>query len=112
MLESLKKNDKIKDFVVSTLTEKTENTRTETEKLKVMGTNNARTVSDKCLTLMADMASFSTDGGIEATTDKFGKMIAEAKKLDLASNLDFTMTLQFIERLEKSGKISSAERVC
>ena len=30
LLKSLKKNDKIKDFVVSTLTEKTENDRTVT----------------------------------------------------------------------------------
>ena len=37
MLESLKKNDKIKDFVVNTLTEKTENDRMVTAILKVMG---------------------------------------------------------------------------
>ena len=35
--------------------------------------------------------------------------MAEVKKLDLANNLNFSMTLQFMERLEKSGKISSDE---
>ena len=37
--------------------------------------------------------------------------MAEVKKLDLANNLNFTMTLQFMERLEKSGKISSNEKM-
>ena len=32
--------------------------------------------------------------------------MAEIKKLDLAANLNFAMTLQFMERLDKSGKIS------
>ena len=111
MLESLKKNDKIKDFVVSTLTEKTENDRTVVAILRVMGEKYARTVSEKCLSLMADMANFKMEGGIEMTTDKFGKMMAEIKKLKLATNLNFAMTLQFMERLEKSGKISSDERM-
>ena len=111
MLESLKKNDKIKDFVVSTLTEKTENDRTIAAILRVMGEKYARTVSEKCLSLMADMANFKMEGGIEMTTDKFGKMMAEVKKLDLASNLNFAMTLQFMERLERSGKISCDERM-
>ena len=60
---------------------------------------------------MADMANFKTEGGIESTTDKFSKMMAEVKKLDLAANLNFAMTLQFMERLEKSGKIRSDERM-
>ena len=101
------KNDMIQDFEVNTLTEKTENDRRVIVILKVMGTKYARTVSEKCSTSMGDMVSFSTDGGIEATTDRFGKMRAEVYKLDLASNLDVVMTLQFMERLENSGKISS-----
>ena len=110
-MESLKKNDKIKDFVVNTLTEKTENDRTVTAILQVLGEKYARTVSEKCVSLMADMADFKMEGGIEVTTDKLGKIIAEVNKLDLAKNLDFTMTLQFMERLEKSGKISSDEKM-
>ena len=111
VLESLKKNDKIKDFVVNTLTEKTENDRMVTAILQVLGEKYARTVSEKCVSLMADMADFKMEGGIEVTTDKFGKMMAEVKKLDLANNLDFAMTLQFMERLKKSGQISSNEKM-
>ena len=88
---------------MSTLTEKTENDRKVAAILRVMAEKYARTVSEKCLSLMADMANFKTEGEIEMTTDKFGKMMVEVKKLDLAANLNFAMTLQFMERLEKSG---------
>ena len=37
--------------------------------------------------------------------------MAEVKKIDLAANLDYAMTLQFMDRLEKNGKISSDERM-
>ena len=107
----MKKNDEIKDFVVNTLTEKTENYRMVTAILQVLGEKYARTVSEKCVSSMADMADFNMEGGIEAMTDKFEKMMAEVMKLDLANNLDFAMTLQFMERLEKSLKISSNEKM-
>ena len=48
---------------------------------------------------MSDVANFKTEGGIESTIDKFGKMMTEVKKLDLAANLNFAMTLQFMERV-------------
>ena len=48
VLESLKKNDKIKDFVVSTLTEKTENDRKVVMILKVMAEKYEKTMSEKC----------------------------------------------------------------
>ena len=111
VMESLKKNDKIKDYVITTLAEKTENDRKVTAILKVMAEKYEKTMSEKRLPLMANMVNFMADKGIKNITDKFGKMMAEVKKLDLASNLDFTMTLQFIERLEKSGKIISDERM-
>ena len=38
-------------------------------------------------------------------------MMAEVKKIYLAGNLNFAMMLQFMERLEKNGKISSDERM-
>ena len=37
--------------------------------------------------------------------------MAEVRKLHLAVNLNFAMMLQFMERLEKNGKISSDERI-
>ena len=79
--------------------------------LEVMAEKYERTMSEKCLNLMAEMVNFKTEGGIENTTDRFGKMMVEVKKPDLAANLNFTMTLQFMERLGKNGKISSDERM-
>ena len=60
---------------------------------------------------MAEIVDFETDGGIESTTDRFGKMMAEARKLDLAANMNFAMTLQFMDRLEKNRKLSSDEKM-
>ena len=37
--------------------------------------------------------------------------MADLKKLELANNLNVTMTLQFIERLEKSEQVSSDEKM-
>ena len=87
MLESFKKNDKIKDFVVNVLTETTENDRKVAAILREMSEKFERTMSEKCLNLMAEIVNFKTDGGIESTTDRFGKMMAEVRKLDLAANL-------------------------
>merc|ERR1712112_437595 len=61
--------------------------------------------------LMSEIVNFKTEGGIENTVDRFGKMMAEVRKLDLAANLNFAMTLQFMERLEKNGKLSSDEKM-
>ena len=44
MIESLKKNDKIKDYVKSTLTEKTESDRKVTAILKVMAEKYEKTM--------------------------------------------------------------------
>ena len=37
---------------------------------------------------MAEMLNFKTEGGIENTSDRFGKMMVEVRKLDLAANLN------------------------
>ena len=93
------------------LTEKTENNRKVAAILRVMSEKFERTMSEKCLSLMSDIVNFKTEGGIENTVDRFGKMMAEVRKLDLAANLNFAMTLQFMDRLEKNGKLSSDEKM-
>ena len=37
-------------------------------------------------------------------------MIIQMKKIKLAENLDYAMGLQFLERLEKSGKVNAVEK--
>ena len=41
------------------------------------------------LNTMVEIGNFRTVGGIESTTDRFGKMMAELRKLDLAANMNF-----------------------
>merc|ERR1712120_33444 len=111
VMESLKKNDKIKDYVVSTLAEKTENNRKVTAILEVMAEKYERTESERCLGLMKQIVDFKVDGEIESIKDRFERMMTEANKVDLAANLEYALTLQFMDRLEKEGKISSDERM-
>ena len=42
--------------------------------------------------------------------ERFRDMIVEMKKIKLANNLDYAMGLQFLERLEKSGKVYAVEK--
>merc|ERR1712237_16162 len=79
VMESLKKNNQIKEYMIITLSEKTENDRRVTSILKVMPEKYEKTMSERCLSLMAEIVNFNTDGGIEKINDKFGRLIAEAK---------------------------------
>ena len=74
-MESLKKNDKIKNYVVNTLAEKTENDRKVSAILKVMAEKYERTESERCLALITEIANLKVDGGIENITDRFGRMM-------------------------------------
>merc|ERR1712082_346180 len=85
VMESLKKNDKIKDYVVKTLAEKTENNRKVLAILEVMAEKYERTESEKCLELMKEIVNFKVDGEIESITDRFERMMTETKKVDLAA---------------------------
>ena len=42
--------------------------------------------------------------------DRFIDMIVEMKKIKLANNLDYAIGLEFLERLEKSGKVNAVEK--
>ena len=57
--------------------------------------------------LMEEISEFKIDGDVEKILDKFEKMMVENNKIKLAQSLEYAMPLHFIDRLEKSGKISS-----
>ena len=40
--------------------------------------------------MMVEIVNFKAEGGIENITDRYAKMMAEVKKVDLAANLDYT----------------------
>ena len=51
-----------------------------------------------------------SDENVDKMIDRFGDMILEMKRIMLAENLDYAMELQFLERLEKSGKVNAVEK--
>ena len=97
--------------MVRTLAEKTENDRKVLAILEVMAEKYERTESERCLALMTEIVNFKVDGGIENITDRFERMMAEVKKVDLAKNLNNAMTPQFMDILKKESKIISDERM-
>ena len=112
LLESLKKNEVIKDFVVNTLVEKVGTTRTATRILEVMSEKFDKNMGEKTSEMMRKISGegFRSDENVDKMIDRFGDMILEMKKISLIENLDYAMGLQFLERLEKSGKVNAVEK--
>ena len=102
LLESLKKNDAVKEFVVKTLVEKVGNTRTVKKILDVMTEKFAKTTSEKTLNIMKNISGngLKYEDKIDGMIDRFEEMITETESLRLAENLRYPMSLQFLERLE------------
>ena len=55
-------------------------------------------------------AGFKSDENIDLMIDRFRDMITETKKIKLAEDLEYAMGLQFLERLENSGRINAVEK--
>ena len=70
-----------------------------------------RNMGEKTLEMMRKISGegFKSDESVDKMIDRFGDMIVELKKIKLAENLDYAMRLQFLERLEKSGKVNAVE---
>ena len=92
----------MKEFAVITVTGKTQKYKTVYSILKVLEEKYVITMEEKMIRIIKDISEFKIEGDAEKELDEFKKMMVETKKLDLSQNLDFTVTLQFIESLEKS----------
>ena len=112
LVESLKKNEAIKEFVNRTLIEKVGETRTVTIILEIMSEKFDRNMGEKTLEMMRKISGegFKSDESVDKMMDRFGDMIVEMKKIRLAENLEYAMGLQFLERLEKSSKVNTVEK--
>ena len=101
---SLKKNDAIKGFVNRTLIEKVGLTRTAVRILEIMREKFDRNMGEKTIEMMRKICGegFNSDESVDKMMDIFGDIIVKMKKIKLAENLDYTIELQFLERLEKS----------
>ena len=89
MLESLKENEAIKEFVVKTLVEKVGEIRIVKKILEVMTEKFAKTASEKTADMMRKISEngFKTDEKLDVMIDRFEEMIPEIDKIRLAENL-------------------------
>ena len=111
LLESLKKNDSIKEYVHRTLIEKVGNDRTVKRILDVLSDKYSMTTAEKILGLMKKISDFKAEEDVETLLDRFEEIITETDKVDLATNLHYALSIQFMERLEKSNKINTGEKL-
>ena len=97
LIESLKKNEAIKEFVNRTLIERVGETRTVDKILEIMSEKFDRNMGEKTLEMMRKISGegFKSDESVDKMMDRFGDMIVEMKKINLANNLDYAMGLQF-----------------
>ena len=112
VVESLKKNEAIKEFANRTLIERVGETRTVERILEIMSEKFDRNMGKKTLEMMRNIGDegFKSDESVDKMMDRFGDMIVEMKKINLANNLDYSMGLQFLEWLEKSSKVNTVEK--
>ena len=92
--------------------EKIGETRTVRRMLEVLAEKYDRNVSVKTMEVMQKISGegFKSDESVDKMIDRFEDMVLEVKKIRLAERLEYAMGLQFLERVEKSGKITSMER--
>ena len=83
LLESLKKNDEVKQFVVNTLIEKVGRTRTVKKILEVMTEKFSKTTSEKTSDMMKKISGdgFKTEDKIDVMIDKFKEMVTETENI-------------------------------
>ena len=111
LIESLKKNEAIKDYVTKTLVEKIGATRTVQRILELMAEKYAKTLCEKITENMKWICGFRTDDKVDVLIDDFEEMVTETRTLRLNERLEYALSSQFIDRLEKGGKINSGERL-
>ena len=88
LIESLKKNEAIKEFVNRTLIERVGETRTVDKILEIMSEKFDRNMGEKTLEMMRKISGegFKSDESVDKMMDRFGDMIVEMKKIRLAEN--------------------------
>ena len=111
LVESLKKNDSIKDFVTKTLVEKAGETRTVERVLEILEEKYSKTECEKLADLMKRISGFKMAGSVDQLIDDFEEMMMEVKSLRLVDRLEYALSAQFVERLKEGGKVNSSEKI-
>ena len=60
---------------------------------------------------MKNISGFRTEEKVEVLIDIYEDMVTGVRRVDLVNNLEYALSLQFVDRLEKSGKINSNEKL-
>ena len=83
MLESLKKNDAVKDYVVKTVVEKVGETRTVKKIQDVMYEKYSKTLIEKTQDMMRKIggSSLKSEEKIEMNIERFEEMVTEAASM-------------------------------
>ena len=71
----------------------------------------SKTTGEKVSDVMRKISNFKMDEKVDVLIDKFEEMVTETEKLKLAERMRYALSLQFIERLEKEGKINIGEKL-
>ena len=73
--------------------------------LDVMNEKFLKMKGEKILELMKKISDFWTDGNVETLIDRFKEMIMETENMNLAENLKYALSVQFVDRLEKNIRL-------
>merc|ERR1712105_199070 len=112
LVESLKKNEAIKDFVSKTLLEKVGETRTIEKILSVMAEKFSKTVCERVKETMKKICVFQMSGSVDSLIDNFEEMLLEMSSLEMTTpRMEYAISAQFVDRLAASGKIDSTEKL-
>merc|ERR1712030_48163 len=111
LVESLKKNDAIKEFVSKSLLDKVGETRTEEKILGVMAEKYSKTICEQIKDTMKKICGFKMSEKVDTLIDNFDEMLIEMTNLRLADRLQYAVSAQFVDRLEENGKINATEKL-
>ena len=103
LVESLKKNAGIKEFVSRTLMDKIGDTRTVDRVMEIMSEKYDRNMGEKTLEVMRKISGegFRSDESVDKMMDRVGEMMVEIEKVKLADNLNYAMGIQFFRKVRK-----------
>merc|ERR1712030_54609 len=111
LIESLKKNDAIKEFVSKSLLDKVGETRTVEKILGVLAEKYSKTICEQIKDTMKKICSSKMSEKVDTLIDNFDEMLIEVTNLKLAERLEYAVSAQFVDRLEENGKINATEKL-
>ena len=113
-IESLKKNDRVKEYVITVVIDHTvsRTSKTVQEILDVLAEKYAKTKAEKCSDILQKIVGFSTDKSesCERFLDKFESLMAEISRENVSTYLNYMMSLLMIKTAYDGGKITLDEK--